>query len=176
MKKSAIILLIPLLLISLTTFASAAFFMEQPISEGGTIGVLTYNMGLSYPVTWGEFIVAIVILLMLGFSFYDIISTLTMFSRLTSGIIAAGLAIIAVITRVVAAFTGWVLIFTAWMGVLSVFGSVVSAFVVWFLIHWGFSGIGKWLYRRKAYMEAFKTGTTITKGGKILKQVGEELK
>jgi hypothetical protein len=164
MKKSVLILLIPLTLILLTALVAAGPLETLMSGFFGFLGLASS--------TWSEITIVIIIFIMLAFAFSDIIKITTLFSPFVAYIIGFGLAVIAALTGLVVQIAYVAMAFTAGLGVLSVVISLISAFVVWILIHLGVANVGKWLSRRKAYMKAYEKGTDVTAGASFLKEVG----
>ncbi|MEM4358215.1 MAG: hypothetical protein QW244_02585 [Candidatus Pacearchaeota archaeon] len=122
---------------------------------------------------WRFVTILVVIFFMLFFAFSDIIETFTMFKKSTSYILGFGLAVIAALTKGILKLAHYIFGITAGLGVLAVAIVIVSAFVALVIVHLGLSGFNKWIFRRKAMIEAHKKGVEIKKGMEILKEVGK---
>lgn len=163
MKKSGLLLILPLILISLMSFVAASplddfmygFFGLEPGSE------------------WAGITIVIIVFLMLAFSFSDIISMVTLFSKRVAYILGFGLAIIASLTRVTLTLAFVLFQVTATFGIISVAVSLIAAFVVWMLVHLGVWSVGKYILKMKAMKGVDKKVINTTAGIKYLGEVGK---
>jgi hypothetical protein len=175
MKKSGLLLLLPLILISLMSFVVAQTTLGDIFVVDSFAQQLFYGLfGVDFNFTWTQAAIVLIIFLMLAFAFSDIFNNLTMFSTWVCYLLGFGLALIAALTRLVLTLAIYTAQITAAFGVVSVFVSLIIAFVFWVLIHLGVENLGKWIIRRQAYMKASKSATEVTTSAKFFKEFGQE--
>jgi len=176
MKKSGLLLFLPLMTIFLMSFVSAqaysSSFIDQPASLGPIFDAL---FGMTGPVTWGDWIAVIVVFILLFVAFGDIIRGFTAFSTPVAWIIAGGIAIIAALTRVIVIVAMGLMRAVAFLGVFSVIGVIAFAFAAFFALHWFTGKLFAWFAIRQAQVKAYKSTGYMIEGMKGLKKAGKEL-
>lgn len=177
MKKSALLILLPLLLILVTGFVIA----KSTVREVFGTNIFSDFFSIINVAEMGiyEFIIAIIIFIMLFAAFGDIISNFTMFSKNVAWIIGGGLAIITALTGGVVKLAHVMFTLVGTLGVISIVIALGTAFIAFTLIHIASDKLGGWIWaakRQQLLMAAKNKGGDIRAAIKLLEEVRKEVK
>jgi len=120
---------------------------------------------------WRFAAVLIVIFFMFFFAFSDILYNFSPFSKTTSYILGFGLAVIAVLTKLVVSLSRFLFGLTATLGAFSVMAVIIATFIAFAVIHVAAAKLGIKARKAKTQQERQAIKTAIQE----LKEIGKEL-
>lgn len=106
--------------------------------------------------TWRDVIVYFIVLAIIFVMLLDMLLLTSIFSGWVSGVVAAGISIIAVLTNIIRQISIWLITLTAGLGALGGFIEIIIAIVVFIGLALGSPKIALWAARRRAQKEEIK--------------------
>ncbi len=173
-KKILSLILLSLVLVSSLMFVSAASALENsPKSQIVVVIVDFLNLGS----TWKEIIIGIILLAIIAFALFDILSITSLFSTPANLVISIGLGLIFLISGMVNSLTIFMSQLLAGLGAFAIWFEIGFAIVIFIGLSIGSGPIQKWAAERHAsrlQVKAMESANTVNAGAEFLKRVSKK--
>jgi len=174
MKKSGLsLILLSLVLVSSLMFVSAAVLDNSPKSQIIIVMVDFLNLGS----TWKEIIIGIILLAIIIFALFDILSITSLFSAFPNLVISIGLGLIFLITGMVNNITIFMSQLLAGLGAFAIWFEIGLAIVIFIGLSIGSGPIQRWaanMHANRLKVKAMESANTVNAGATFLKRVSKD--
>jgi len=172
-KKSLSLVLLSLIFVSSLMFVSAASLDDAPKSQI-IIDVTSFlNLGSA----WKEIIIGIIILAIIVFALFDILSLTSLFSAPANLVISIGLGLIFLITGMVNGFTLFMTQLLAGLGAFAIWFEIGISLLIFIGLSMGSGPIQRWAARmhgNRLKVKAMESANTVNAGATFLKRVSKD--